>query len=125
MDEKFFTVKLELTARDATQVNGWLEQIPEAMGEAIYHENIIDHDEKHFEARIRYDENWCERGEHFIIENRWSDSETWGLDTAFPLIDYKDEKGVLLHYTALTKIRELMELGIPFRFKGGPQYSHE
>lgn len=68
------------------------------------------------QCRIRYEENWNGQGEHFIFENKWTDDEQWGLDVAFKLIDSETEKGALLHYTALTKIRELKNLGIDFYF---------
>lgn len=77
------------------------------------------------QCRIRYEENWNERGEYFIFENKWTDEDSWGLDSAFPLLDYRGEdgtvleqdKGAVLHYTALTKIRELQNMGIEFYFK--------
>ena len=57
-----------------------------------------------FQARMRYDENWHGQGEHYVFENKWSDEDEWGLDTAFPLVDDR------IHYTALTKIRDLPKL---------------
>lgn len=67
-------------------------------------------------VRIRYDKNWNDKGEHFVFENRTPDEDEWGLDSAFPLCDVEDGeivrgKGDLIHYTALTKIRELMKWG--------------
>lgn len=70
----------------------------------------------HLECRIRYVEDWNGEGEHFVFENKWTNEDEWGLDTAFKLIDYKDLKGELVNYRALTKIRELMKLGIHFYF---------
>lgn len=69
-----------------------------------------------YEERIRYVENWNGHGEHFVFEGKWSNETDWGLDSAFPLIDYNGAKGVLIHYTAITKIRELMKQGVPFQF---------
>ena len=68
------------------------------------------------ECRIRYEEDWCGRGEHYIFENKWTNEDEWGLDTAFKLLDYDGKKGILLNYQALTKIRELQKLGIEFYF---------
>lgn len=113
-----FTVKIELEARNKAQVEKWLDKMGEAL--MIYDAEIIGEDDKHYEERIRYDENWCDQGEHFVFEGKWSDEKDWGLDSAFPLFDYdKDgyhETGSLISYRALTKIRELMKMGIDFRF---------
>lgn len=68
------------------------------------------------EVRIRYVEDWNGDGEHFVFENKWTSEDEWGLDTAFKLLDYGNRKGEVVNYRALTKIRELMKLGIPFRF---------
>lgn len=70
----------------------------------------------HLEVRIRYVENWNGQGEHFVFENKWTNEDEWGLDTAFKLLDYNGKKGEVVSYQALTKIRELMTLGVPFRF---------
>ena len=63
-------------------------------------------------CRIRYEENWNGRGEHFIFENKWTNEgdDEWGLDTAYKLIDDR------ISYQALTKIRQLIDLGIEFYF---------
>ena len=68
------------------------------------------------QGRIRYVEDWNGQGEYFVFETKWSNEQDWGLDTAFKLLDYGDEKGVVLNYTALTKIREWQKLGIEFWF---------
>lgn len=68
------------------------------------------------QCRIRYEEDWNGQGEYFIFENKWTNEDHWGLDTAFKLRDSETEKGALIHYTALTKIRELQNLGIEFYF---------
>ena len=64
-------------------------------------------------GRIRYVEDWMDRGEYFVFETRWEDEEDWGLDTAYPL---KDDK---LSWRALYKACEWKELGIDF-FYGEP-----
>lgn len=64
-----------------------------------------------YEERIRYDENFRDDGEHFVFEGKWSDESEWGLDQAFKLVNDR------LSYQALTKIRELQRLDIPFYFK--------
>lgn len=75
------------------------------------------------ECRIRYVEDWCGNGEHFVFENKWPDDEEWGLDSAFPVCEIKDGElavghgnGTLVNYTALTKIRELLNMGVSVRF---------
>lgn len=118
-EEKYFTVKLEIKAPNADFIDRMLDRMPGA--DRIYDSEIIDPDKAHLECRIRYDENWNGHGEHFVFENKWTNEESWGLDSAIPLISYEDGKrivgkGDLLHYTALTKIRELMELDVPFYF---------
>ena len=80
--------------------------------------------EPKYEARIRYVEDWYGQGEHFVFEGKWTNEEEWGLDTAFKLLDYRDEnwnvhekdKAAVLSYQALTKIRELQKMKIPFYF---------
>ena len=67
-------------------------------------------------GRIRYEEDWCGRGEHFVFENKWSDEDEWGLEVAFKLLDYGEEKGAVVSYQAITKIREWQTLGIDFHF---------
>lgn len=68
------------------------------------------------ECRIRYVENWNGAGEHYVFETKWSDESEWGLDTAFKLLDYGNEKGAVVSYTALTKIRELKKMGAEIYF---------
>ena len=62
------------------------------------------------ECRIRYEENWRGEGEYFIFECKFADEDEWGLDTAFKCEDDR------ISYQALTKIRELMKMGIRFYF---------
>lgn len=75
--------------------------------------------ERRMIGRIRYDENWMNEGEHYVFEFRWEDEgeNDWSMECAFPLLSYKDGelvcgKGDLIHYTALTKVREWMKQGI-------------
>lgn len=68
------------------------------------------------EGRIRYEENWNGLGEYFIFETKWASEKEWGLDTAFKLLDYKGEQGVVMSYRTLTKVREWANLGIDFHF---------
>ena len=67
-------------------------------------------------GRIRYEEDWNGRGEHFIFENKWSNEDEWGLECAFKLLDYGDEKGAVVSYKAITLIRQWKELGVDFHF---------
>ena len=73
------------------------------------------------QCRIKYMEKcpWFgkEEVEAFVFENKWSDEDEWGLDTAYRLYDSDYGKGELISYQALTKIRELQNLGIEFYFK--------
>lgn len=69
-----------------------------------------------YEERIRYVENWNGNGEYFLFEGKWSNEEEWGLDTAFKCLDYHGEKGAVVSYQALTKIRELQRMGVPVSF---------
>lgn len=78
----------------------------------------------YLECRIHYEEDWEGRGEYYVFETKWSDEKEWGLDTAFKLLDYRGEdgtvheqdKGAVISYQALTKIRELMRMGCKIRF---------
>lgn len=68
------------------------------------------------ECRIRYVEDWRGNGEHYLFENKWTNETEWGLDTAFKLLDYGEEKGVVMSYQVLIKIRNMKKLGIEFYF---------
>ena len=63
-------------------------------------------------GRIRYEEDWNGRGEYYIFENKWSNEEEWGLECAFPLVND------MVHYEALTLIRQWQRLGMEFYFGG-------
>ncbi len=70
-------------------------------------------------GRISYVENWHDSGEHFVFEWKFEDEDEkqWSFECAFPLCECKDGKmqpgsGELVHYTALTKIREWAKIGI-------------
>ena len=124
MADKDFFVKLRIEAPSADYVDKMIERMPHA--DRIWECNIDDPDKPKLEARIRYVEDWHGEGEHFVFENKWTNEEAWGLDTAFKLLDFiKDgkvvEKGYLLSYQALTKIRELQKMGIPFYFGGSDE----
>ena len=72
--------------------------------------------ETYLEGRIRYEENYNGQGEYFIYELKWSDEDEWGLDIAFKLRDTEVDgvvyKGELVHYQAITKIREWKRCGV-------------
>ena len=108
---EYYDVKIEVSADTKEQAERWGEKVCWNMprGMEAYEVEVIDEDERHLEARIRYEENWRGQGEHYLLENRWSDEE-WGLEIACPLVEDR------IHYTALTKIREWQRLGIPFYF---------
>lgn len=119
MADKNFKVELEIEAPSEEYVEKMLERMPHA--DRIWDSEIIDPDKPRLEARIRYEEDWNGRGEYFVFENKWTNEEYWGLDCAFACISFKDGemvigKGDLLNYQALTKVRELMRLGIRFYF---------
>lgn len=122
MEEKIYTVTLEIEAPNRKYLERMLEGMPHA--ERIFDERIEDPDEKKFECRIRYDRDWNGEGEHMVFENKWTDEEEWSLDSAFPFVCYEKGqlvrgKGDLLNYQALTKIRELKYLGIHYYFAKG------
>ena len=108
MANKDFTVVMEINAPSKDAVDRMIDGMPHA--DRIYDCEITDPDIPRFECRIRYEENWHDKGEHFVFENRWTDEDVWGLDTAFKLTDDR------ISYQALTKIRELMKNGIHFYF---------
>ena len=118
---KGFEVKLTIEAESEEQIEKWIDRMPHA--DRIYDCEIVDPDKPHYMERIRYDENWSGEGEHFVFEGRWSNEKEWGLDSAFPIVNKSDLKDdnekekYLIHYTALTKIRELKNLGIDFYFR--------
>ena len=62
-------------------------------------------------GRIRYDENWHDEGEHYVFEWRFEDEDSWRFECAAKLYNFGEYKD-MLHYTALTKIREWNKLGI-------------
>lgn len=122
MEDKYFTVTLSIKAPNKAYVENMLDRMPHA--DRIFDDDIVDDDEPRLECRIRYAENWNGQGEHFVFENKWTNEEEWGLDSAFPLVTVEDGdvirgEGELIHYTALTKVRELMKLGVHFYFSKG------
>ena len=75
--------------------------------------------EREIIGRIRYDENWHGEGEYYVFEWKYEDEDEnqWSMESAFPLVSYEDGKivcgkGDLIHYTALTKVREWQKQGI-------------
>lgn len=75
--------------------------------------------EKKMVGRISYVENWHNEGEHFVFEWKFKneDDSKWNFECAAPLCDLKDGKlvtgsGEMIHFTALTKIREWKKIGI-------------
>ena len=115
---KDYKIVMRVEAPDKKTADKWVDAIAERSERyhiEVWDGEVIDEDERHYEGRIRYEEDWYGKGEHYVFEGRWSDEE-WGLDTAFKLLDYNEQKGILLNYEALTKIREWMRLGIPFHF---------
>lgn len=126
---KTFTTELTIDAKDKDEAEKILDKMFSTLTRTelnnVFDDGLKDIAERHFVERIRYVENWNGgdgTGEYFLFEGKWSDEDDshWGLDTAFKLLDldYKGihEKGVLLNYQALTKIRELMKMGIDFYF---------
>ena len=124
-ENRTYEVTLEIEAPNREAVDKLLDRMYDHLTEKEYMmvgdpSSIKDLDERHFEERIRYVEDWHGEGEHYVFEGKHSDEEDWGLDTAFKLfdLDYKGhhEDGVLISYQALTKIRELRKMGVPFHF---------
>lgn len=72
---------------------------------------------RRLEARICFVDDLENDGEGFVFENKWSDEDEWGMDTLFNLIPQDDDPSHdLISYQALTKIRELQNMGIDVRF---------
>lgn len=114
MANKMFTVKMEIEAPDKDTLDSWIDCLPHA--ENIFECDIECEDDNKLECRIRYDENYMNNGEHYVFENKWTNEEEWGLDTAFKLYDHDGKKGDLINYQALTKIRDLRKMGISYYF---------
>lgn len=112
---KNFTVTLQIEAPNKEAVEQMIDSMSHA--DRIWDDKIVDEDDPVLYGRIRYVENWNNLGEHYLFESKWSNEEDWGLDTAFRLLDYKDSKGEVLSYQALTKIREWQRLRIQFYFE--------
>lgn len=119
---KNFEVTMDVEARNEDEAYEMVSVVERKYGDSVFVRRIRDEDERRYEVRISYEEDWHGEGEHFVFEGKWSDEEEWGLDTAFKLLDFRNEKGfpieqnVLLNYQALTKIRELIRSGIYFYF---------
>lgn len=68
-------------------------------------------------GRITYVENWHGQGEHYVFEWRFEDDDEWNFECAAPLCEWKNGEiitghGEMIHYTALTKLREWAKIGI-------------
>ena len=62
---------------------------------------------KYLMGRVRWVENYADRlGEHFLYEIKWNDQDEWCLDAAVPIIND------LVHYTAVTILREWAKRGV-------------
>lgn len=73
--------------------------------------------EKKMIGRISYVENWNNQGEYYVFEWKFENEDSWSFECAAPLCELKDGElkcgsGEMIHYTALTKIREWMKIGI-------------
>lgn len=64
-------------------------------------------------GRITYDPDWHGEGEHYVFEWKFEDEgpEGWRFECAAGLHNFGEYKD-MIHYTALTKIREWNRLGI-------------
>ena len=63
-------------------------------------------------GRIRYDENWHGEGEHYVFEWKWGeDDPEWKFQMAAPIISDREHSN-MIHFTALTQIREWQRVGI-------------
>ena len=67
--------------------------------------------EKKMIGRIRYCEDWHGEGEHYVFEWRYDDEVEWNFECAAKLFNFGEYKD-MVHYTALTKIREWNRIGI-------------
>ena len=68
------------------------------------------------EYRIRYAQNYKGLEECYLFESKSSNSDNWTLDTAYGLQKDANGENTLISYEALTKIRELQQMGISFYF---------
>ena len=124
MENKTYEITLTIEAANKDVADNLLEKMWSPLTEKeccqITESNLKDVDERHYEERIRFVEDWNGDGEHYVFEGKWSDEDSWGLDTAFKLfdLDYNGHHASyeLISYQALTKIRELKKMGIPVYF---------
>ena len=124
MEPKTYEITLTIEAPNKDAADNLLEKMWAPLTEQeclqITEGNLKDLDERHYEERIRYVEDWHGEGEHYVFEGKWSDEDSWGLDMACKLFDLDHAgqhfKGELISYQALTKIRELIKMRIPFHF---------
>lgn len=59
---------------------------------------------------MRYVEIGHNDGEYYVFEIKWSDEEEWGLEMCVP-VDHD-----MIHYTALTCVREWIKNGVEIHF---------
>lgn len=62
-------------------------------------------------GRISYVEDWHGEGEHYVFEWAFDGEDDWNFECAAPLHSFGEFKD-MIHYTALTKIREWNKIGI-------------
>ena len=105
---KEYEVRLVISAPSKKVIDRMIDGMP--YSEQVWDVEVTDPDEKRFEERIRYVEDYEGMGEYFLFEGKYTDEDDWSLDTAYALENDR------LSYQALTKIRELMRCGTPFHF---------
>lgn len=123
---KEFETRLTIEAKDQKDADRILEKMYSTLNrtelDQVIDSGLEDLDKRHYVERIRYDKDWKGHGEYFVFEGKMSDEsdDQWGLDAAYKLFDLEvdgnTEKGVLIHYEALTKIRQLLDRRIDFWF---------
>lgn len=69
------------------------------------------------EGRVRYCKDWNGKGEYYLFESRRAGEDEYSLENAFKLWDYEGENAVMIHFSALPKIREWMAIGVNFHFE--------
>lgn len=64
-------------------------------------------------GRIRYEKNWNNDGEYYVFEWKYEDEDEnqWTTERAAKLYNFGEYKD-MIHYTALTQIREWNKIGI-------------
>lgn len=69
--------------------------------------------------RVRYDKNYRNQGEYYVVECYDNNDKEWYLDCAYPFMDKLGTfgRGEYVHFELVTKIRELMKLGFEIIWK--------